>query len=92
MTKIMKIDEFINESNSVSDFELKNFIKNHGEAFNYFVELCKDEENYPEVEDVIDALRSLGTNGDITDEEYDFLVVNFDDVWSYYTNNKNLFD
>lgn len=92
MAHIMKICEFVNENKSVSDSELKNFIKNHSKAFNYFVELCKDEENYPEVDDVIDAMRSLGTNGEITDEEYDFLLVNFDDVWSYYTKNKNLFE
>lgn len=85
MTHIMKIDEFVNENfNSVNDNQINNFIKNHKVAFDYFVELCKDEENYPEVEDVIDALRSLGTNNDITDEEYNFLVTNFDAVWSYY--------
>lgn len=91
MTHIMKIDEFVNENfNSVNDNQIKNFIKTHKVAFDYFVELCKDEENYPEVEDVIDALRSLETNNDITDDEYNFLIANFDAVWSYYLKHSDL--
>lgn len=59
--------------NSVNDF-----VKNHKQALDMFLDIYNNEEDYPTVEDAMDALRSLNTNGNITDIEYDYIVNNWD--------------
>ena len=46
-----------------------------------FVEIA---EQYEDCEGMIDALRSLESCGEITDEEYDYLTENWDDLLAKY--------
>lgn len=49
-----------------------------------FIDKCKDILNHwvwgDDAEEMIDQLRSLNTEGEITDEEYDYILDNWDDL------------
>lgn len=57
---------------------VNDFVKNHKQALDMFLGIYNNEEDYPTVEDAMNALRSLNTNGSITDIEYDYIVNNWD--------------
>ena len=50
---------------------------NKEKAEKLFVDIAKQYETY---EDMIDKVRSMNSDGTITDEEYDYLSVNWDNL------------
>ena len=45
----------------------------------YFKDLVEDKENYPDYEEMIQAMRSLHSNGSITDEQYNYCLKHWDE-------------
>ena len=48
----------------------------------YFKDLVEDKENYPDYEEMIQAMRSLHSNGSITDEQYNYCLKHWDECLS----------
>jgi hypothetical protein len=60
--------------------DVNDFVQNHQEAFDMFSEICKNKEKYPDAGSVLDAVKNLCTNGDITVDECGFIVGNFNEL------------
>lgn len=60
--------------------DVDDFVQNHQEAFDMFSEICKNKVDYPDAGSVLDAVKNLYINGDITVEECGFIVGNFDEL------------
>lgn len=58
----------------------KQFFEEVMEGVDYFKDMYEDEENYPDCESIIEGLRSLLSNGDIRDDEYDYIMENWDNL------------
>ena len=49
------------------------------EVKDYFKDLVEDKDNYPDYEAMIQAMRSLDSNGDISNEQYNYCLAHWDE-------------
>lgn len=69
-----RISQIVNES-------IKKVLReNKYSAIDYFKDMLSDEENYPDAESIIDGLRSLLSNGEITEDDYNYVMQHWDEI------------
>ena len=52
----------------------------HANAISLFMDMYQNEEDYPDAESIISALRSLNTERQISDSDYDYIMENWEEI------------
>lgn len=77
-----RISQIVNESikRVLKEIGSSDETYNNYGAVDYFKDMLSDEENYPDAESIIDGLRSLLSNGEITEDDYNYVMQHWDEI------------